>query len=263
MKPRIAIPQPHSASAEYVARVLPHYFRAVDLAGGEPVEIPLEPDNHQIARLATTCDAVLLPGSRADINPEKYGAARDPHTAPDDPLRDNVDELLLQDAYNMHKPLLGICFGLQSLNVWRTGSLVQHLSGPVRHSGNSHNPAPPHRIVIATGSRLAALIKELIPDSEANTRRPQFELTVNSSHHQAAAAVGDGLRAVAWCPDDNVIEALEGDAPDHWVVAVQWHPERMPDDSAARALFRAFITAARERRLHPRTTTLDFESLSQ
>ncbi len=250
---RIAIPQAHSGRPEYVAKVMPQYAAAIAAAGGEAVEIALDLSNHAIARLATTCDGVLLPGSRADINPEKYGAARDPHTSPDDPLRDNVDELLLQDAYNMRKPVLGICFGLQSLNVWRTGTLLQHLSSGVRHSGNSHEPAPPHRVVVDPASRLGMIV------AAAGLRTPEgLELEVNSSHHQAAALVGDGLRAVAWSSEDRIIEALEGSAPDHWVIAVQWHPERMPADAAARVLFRACIAAARERQQLARTP--DFES---
>ena len=80
------------------------------------------------------CDAVLLPGSRADIDPQKYDAERNPKTNPSDSKRDTVDELLLQDAYNMHKPVLGICYGLQALNVYRSGTLVQHIESPINHS---------------------------------------------------------------------------------------------------------------------------------
>ncbi|MFB3814739.1 MAG: gamma-glutamyl-gamma-aminobutyrate hydrolase family protein [Terriglobales bacterium] len=253
MPPRIAIPHPHSAQPEYVAKVFPQYASAVAVAGGEPVEIGLDLSNHAIARLATTCDGVLLPGSRADINPEKYGAARNPRTAPDDPLRDNADELLLQDAFNMRKPLLGICFGLQSLNVWRTGTLLQHITSEVPHSGNTHDPAPPHRVVVDPASRLGAIVGDAAVRTEHG-----LELMVNSSHHQAAAAIGDGLRAVAWCPDDAVIEAIEGTG-EQWVIAVQWHPERMTQDAAAQALFRSFIQAAR--RWRERRSTPDFESI--
>jgi putative glutamine amidotransferase len=255
MRPRIAIPRPHSQDPEHVAKAFPQYCQAVEAAGGEPVEISLQLANQRIARLAASCDGILLPGSRSDISPERYGAARHPRTAPDDPPRWNVDELLLQDAYNMHKPLLGVCFGLQSLNVWRSGTLTQHLEGPVQHSGTAQESAPLHSVAIAPDSRLATILGM---DSD---RRSPAVLTVNSSHHQAAAKVGDGLRAVAWCPGDRVIEALEGIASSHWVVAVQWHPERMTEDAAARALFRAFVSAARERRGHPRNATVDFESI--
>jgi len=250
-RPRIAIPHPHSANSEYVARVLPQYREAVERAGGDAATIALDLSNEEIARLSTTCAGVLLPGSRADINPERYNASRHPKTAPPDPLRDNADELLVQDAYNMHKPLLGICYGLQSLNVWRSGSLEQHLPGPVRH----FDEAPDHRVSVAPDSRLAGILREIAPVSAEG----KLELMVNSSHHQAAASPGDGLRVVARCPDDQVIEALEGTAPDHWVVAVQWHPERM-QDPASLALFRALIEAARERNSSPRNPGLDFEA---
>jgi putative glutamine amidotransferase len=111
--PRIAIPVPHSSDREYAERSLPQYERAVELAGGEPVRIPLDQPPAQVMKLIERCDAVLLPGSKADVDPAKYDAPRDPHTNPADAGRDTVDELLLQDAYNMRKPVLGICYGLQ------------------------------------------------------------------------------------------------------------------------------------------------------
>src|SRR5438105_4692493 len=110
MPPRIAIPVPHSFKPEYVQRSLPEYEGAIKQAGGEPVRIPLDYTPDKVARLLRECDAVLLPGSPADVDPQKYEQPRGPHTAPADPKRDMVDELLLQDAYNMRKPILGICY---------------------------------------------------------------------------------------------------------------------------------------------------------
>jgi putative glutamine amidotransferase len=214
-------------------------------------------------RVAMSCDGVLLPGSPADVNPEKYGAPRDPHTAPADPARDNVDELLLQDAFNMRKPVLGICFGLQMLNVWRTGTLVQHLDGPVKHSDKPPS-APTHSVILASDSHLLAILRESLSSlGTEESPSPPVRLTVNSSHHQATATPGDGLRPVAWSPDDQVIEALEGVWPDHWVLAVQWHPERMTEDPAAQTLFRAFVRAAQDFHNHPRMETADFESAAR
>ncbi len=92
---------PHGSNKEYADRVLPQYTKVIEEAGGEPVVIPLNPPPDDLARRLMSCDGVLLPGSRADLEPEKYGASRHAMTAPADPLRDNVDELLLQDAYNM------------------------------------------------------------------------------------------------------------------------------------------------------------------
>ncbi len=238
MKPRIAIPLPHSAKPDYNERSLPQYEDAVRAAGGEPVRIPLDRTPDEIARLISDCDAVLLPGSPADVDPQKYDAQRGPHTAPADAARDTVDELLLQDAYNMRKPIFGICYGLQALNVWRTGTLLQHIATNVNHEAGRAAPRA-HRVTVEPASRLAAILK--------GAGVSPADSAINSSHHQAAAVIGDGLRAVARAPEDNVIEALEGTSPDHFVLAVQWHPERSTDDDpGSRALFKALVDAARE-----------------
>jgi putative glutamine amidotransferase len=234
MRPRIAIPLPHSGDLEYSARALPQYEAAVTSAGGEPVRVPLDLQPGQAMKIIERCDGVLLPGSKADVDPAKYDAPRDPHSAAADPARDRVDELLLQDAYNMRKPILGICYGLQILNVYRTGTLLQHIVSPVNHEAGKTVPVA-HAVDIAAGSRLAEIVG-----------KPSAGLPVNSSHHQSAEVIGDGLRVVARCPQDGIIEALEGTSPDHFVVAVQWHPERsMELDQASPAIFRALVEAAR------------------
>ncbi len=255
MKPRIAIPVPHT-DADYAGRALPPYVQALEEAGAEPVEIPLELENREIARLAASCDAILLPGSRADIDPEKYGAARDARTNPSDPARDNVDELLLQDAYNMRKPILGICYGLQALNVWRTGTLRQHLETAVNHRADRAERHA-HDVSVEAGSELAAIVG-------APGAASALMLPVNSSHHQAVDRVGDGLRVVAHSPGDNVIEGLEGTAAGHFVLGVQWHPERLfRDDAASRAIFRALADRARAWHEQARAANPDFEALGR
>lgn len=248
MKPRIAIPVPHS-QPDYAARAIPPYLKAIELAGGEPMVIALDQPNAVIARQATRCDAILLPGSRADIDPEKYGVAqRHPKTAPSDPARDNADELLLQDAFNMRKPVFGICYGLQSLNVWRTGTLVQHIETAINHEPG-RDVVQAHKVGFERDSKLATIVGGA------------SEIWVNSSHHQSADVIGDSLRVVARSAD-GIIEAVEGTAPDHYVIGVQWHPERTVElDEPSRRLFESFISAARERHANPRTPTPDFESL--
>lgn len=236
--PRIAIPVPHSGDREYAERALPQYMDAVRGAGGEPVRIELDQTPEQIASQMSSCDAVLLPGSRADVDPQKYGAARHPKTEEIDPRRDAVDALLLEDAYRSRKPVLAICYGLQSLNVHCSGSLVQDIESAINHSAGRAVPRA-HTVEIDAGSRLG----EIVGDRA---------LVVNSSHHQSADGAGRGLRVVARCPVDGIVEALEGTAADHFVVAVQWHPERSVNEGAelgdsARAIFRAFIEAAGER----------------
>ncbi len=245
MRPRIAIPVPHSGDPEYAQRAYPQYAAAVENAGAEALQIPLDQPPAMVMKLIERCDAVLLPGSKADVDPAKYGAARDPQTAAADAARDTVDELLLQDAYNMRKPVLAICYGMQALNVYRTGTLIQHIESAINHRAG-RQVAVAHTVEIQPGSKLAEIVA-------ANAKiGPQFNVPVNSSHHQSADVVGDGLRVVARCPDDGIIEGVEGTSPDHFVVGVQWHPERtVNDDEPSRAIFRALVDAANVRRGEP------------
>ena len=257
MIPRIAIPVPNSKDSSYVMRALPQYENAIREAGGEPVIIDVMATSKEIAQKAKTCDGILLPGSPADVDPEKYSAARHPKTADADVLRDNLDELLLQDAYNMRKPIFGICYGMQSLNVWRGGTLVQHLETGVNHDPG-RNVVEAHSIAIEPQSTLAAMLNQgkVLP-----TENPP-SIAVNSSHHQSVDTLGDGLRLVAVTPDDHVKEAIEGTADEHFVLAVQWHPERtFAADPASRALFRAFIHAAADWHHKLASKPKDFESV--
>ena len=297
--PRVAIPLPHSSDREYAQRAIPQYEEAITQAGGEPIRIPLDQPQKEIKRLIATCDAILLPGSKADVDPAKFHAPPSPQTAPADVPRNTVDELLLEDAYRHRKPILGICYGLQSLNVFRSGSLIQHipdflpedLRARVDHAAGK-KLAIAHDVEIESNSNLAEILRR-DPDSvdkdttsthgatdalsvqrskasanssptppapspplprvpEEKPDRPNpgtLLLPVNSSHHQSADAIGQGLRIAARCPTDGIIEALEGTAPDHFVLAVQWHPERsVEEDESSRSIFRALIEAARVRR---------------
>jgi putative glutamine amidotransferase len=234
---RIALPEPCAYDPEYSNRALPAYLRAVEMAGGVPVVISLKSSPEEIARAVASCSAVLLPGSKADVDPQKYNSSKQPETNPADPLRDAADELLLQDAYNLHKPVFGICYGLQSLNVWRSGTLVQHIHSQINHAAGSKIEVA-HNVLVEPNSLLAR---------EAGVQSGQRSIPVNSSHHQSADVVGDGLRVVARCPEDQVIEAIEGTQPEHYVVAVQWHPERdFERDVVSADLFRSFVHAAKQ-----------------
>jgi putative glutamine amidotransferase len=246
MKPRIAIPLPTSNDLEYNKASWHEYAAAVERAGGEAVEISLSGTPAEIAKLASSCQGILLPGSPADVNPQKYGQEPDPATAPTDLPRENVDELLLQDAHNLYKPLLCICYGTQSLNVWRGGTLVQDLSIlPVNH-GAGRPVAVAHAVSIAPHSLLASFTTlEEAPEQAGFLRLP-----INSSHHQAIGIPGDGLRIAARCPQDAVIEAVEGGqspehGKEHFVLGLQWHPERSYDISpASQAIFVRFVQEA-------------------
>jgi putative glutamine amidotransferase len=218
----------------------------VQQAGGEPVEVPLTLTPSEIADLINTCQAILLPGSPADVNPQKYGHDPIEATVDADHARENVDELLIQDAHNLYKPILALCFGVQILNVWRGGTLVQDLTVmPVNHAAGG-SVAIAHTAMVAPESMLGSLLST----DEAPTQEDFLRLPINSSHHQAIGIPGDGLRVVARCPQDGVIEAVEGGqategATAHWVLGLQWHPERSTEISAAsRAIFSRFVAEA-------------------
>jgi len=256
MKPRIAIPNPTSSNLEYNSRSWPQYAEAVIRAGGEPVEIPLNATPREIANLINICHGVLLPGSPADVNPQKFGHDPIPESNPADPGRENVDELLLQDAHNLYKPILAICFGVQSLNVWRGGTLIQDIPAQLGSVMPNHSAgrsvAVAHSASIEQNSTLGRLLCSGTPEARAEARVGDGSLClpINSSHHQAIGIPGDGLRVTARCPEDNVIEAVEGgqdpNHPDsHFVLGIQWHPERSYEISpASRAIFERFVAEA-------------------
>jgi putative glutamine amidotransferase len=234
MSVHIAIPEPTSTDPAYNQRSLPPYLAALHSVGATPILVPLHERQDRIERLLRGVQGILLPGSGYDVDPQRYGEAAIPECGPVDAARTSVDELMLQDAFSLQKPVLAICHGAQTLNVWRGGSLIQDLKTPVNHSpGRSVFDAHPVRI--SPCSRLAAL---LAPDETV-------EAQVNSSHHQAVKTPGESLVISAVSPSDGVIEAVELESRSHFVVGIQWHPERTYTHSAlSRAIFAAFVQAA-------------------
>lgn len=237
MTTRIAIPEPTSRDTAYNQRSLPQYIAAIQSAGAVATVIPLHERQDRVARLLANVQGILLPGSGYDMDPQAYGQSRIPACNDPDPARAAVDELLLQDGFNLHKPILAICYGVQALNVWRNGSLIQDLKqngkAEVDHApGRDVREA--HPVKISPGSRL-----DLIASGSGEL------IHVNSSHHQALRVAGDNLRVTAVCPVDCVIEAVELDSKEHFVVGVQWHPERTYTTSAfSRGILSAFTEAA-------------------
>ena len=299
MPVHIAIPEPTSPrfvedSAAYNLRSLPQYLHSLISAGATPIPIPLHESPQRIAKILSTCHGILLPGSPADIDPQKYGEARNPHSAAADAERAAVDELLLQDAFNLHKPILGICQGTQALNVWLGGDLIQDIPTQMGTTVD-HSPGravlDAHPLQIAPNTRLAFIAGHCHPEiehrhpaivhrhpeiehrhpeiehrhpetvhrhAEIEHRHPEiehchpersegsaFRAYVNSSHHQAIRTPGDKLVISARSPQDGVIEAVELASSDHFVLAVQWHPERSYNQSAlSRGIFAAFVHSA-------------------
>ncbi len=234
---RIAIPQP-SVDPEYNGRALPPYVKALEAAGAEAVVVPLDEAQERVAWMLAGVQGILLPGSRFDVDPQRYGEQRIPTCGPDDPARTAVDELLLQEGFNLRKPILAICHGAQTLNVWRNGSLIQDLQTAVNHQPG-RTVVEAHPVEIRAGSRLAGLM------AETDSAREDDQAQVNSSHHQAIRVPGDQLRVSAVSPGDGVIEAVELDSAEHFVLGVQWHPERTwAESTLSRAIFRRLVREA-------------------
>jgi putative glutamine amidotransferase len=214
-------------------RAYDRYLRAVREAGGEPVEVSLSLSIAELEKAAKSLDAFVLPGSPADVEPRRYGAASQPLTVAPDKKRERIDDLLLDHALATRKPVLAICYGAQLLNVHLHGTLVQDIGSELRsgidHERHSGGPEARHAIRIE-GGHLAEL-----PGNAA--------ARVNSSHHQSILKPGRGLRVAARAMD-GVIEAIEWTGGPGWVLGVQWHPERMSGDALADALFRRLVTEA-------------------
>jgi putative glutamine amidotransferase len=238
-KPRVGIPY-RSSKEELTSdnHAYDMYVRAVADAGGEPVPISLGFRNTQFTHLVGSLEAFVLPGSPADVDPARYSAVRHPKCAVADPDRERTDFALLESAFANRKPVLAICYGIQSLNVFLGGSLIQdiasELSTTIQHNWAGRKlgvQEPFHEARVEPGTRLFEL---------AGTS----ELHVNSSHHQSILTPGRDLRVAARAPD-GVIEAVEWAGDQDWVTGVQWHPERMVDrDPIARSLFGALVAAA-------------------
>ncbi|NXY99625.1 gamma-glutamyl-gamma-aminobutyrate hydrolase family protein [Streptomyces sp. BR123] len=194
------------------------YYELVQAAGGAAVLLP--PDEPgTAAEVLSRVDGLVVAGG-PDLDPVRYGAERDPRTGPPATQRDEWELALVGAALAAGRPLLGICRGMQALNVALGGTLVQHIDGHVDAPGvMSWHPVRP-----VAGTRYADLVPE--------------EAEVPTYHHQAVERLGRGLIASAHAVDGTV-EAIELPDPDRWVVGVQWHPERDKDTRVLEALVAA------------------------
>ncbi len=211
------------------------YLHAVQQAGGVPVLLPPQLSAASLERLARGLDALLLTGG-GDIDPAHFGEAPHPTLYDVAPARDALEFFSIQSALDRRLPILAICRGIQVLNVALGGSLYQDVATEpgteVQHSQKEARDQCTHKITVTPGSRLA---RTLGAD----------EIEVNSFHHQTIKALGRGLRAVAWAPDQ-LIEGVELDDDSRWVVGIQWHPEHLTEHSEpARRLFSALVDATR------------------
>ena len=213
------------------------YYEAVAAAGAAPVLIPLLDDIDALRATYEACAGIMIPGG-VDMDPGTYGEAPHERLGRVDPARDRVELQLTRWAIEDRKPLLGLCRGLQVINVAAGGTLYQdldaQLDGAIRHdyfpTYGFDRDYVSHDVAVAPASRLRSLV-----DID--------QLPVNSMHHQGVKRLGAGLVACAHAAD-GLIEAVES-TNGHWMVGVQWHPEVFDsDDPYTRELFRGFVRAA-------------------
>jgi putative glutamine amidotransferase len=211
------------------------YVEAVLAAGGLPILLPHAPE--AAAAYLALLDGLVVTGGAFDVPPELYGEARRKECGPTKPARTAFEKDLLEAALAARLPVLGVCGGMQLLNVVRGGTLHQDLVadlGLAGHEQPAPKDVPSHRAVVAPGTQLAALVGA-------------GPIEVNSTHHQAVKDPGSGVLVSARAPD-GVVEAIElPDLP--FALGVQWHPEAtVRHDPRHAAVYRGLVVAARDAR---------------
>jgi putative glutamine amidotransferase len=209
------------------ASLIPHdYVRAIEEAGGRPLLVP--PSEEGIEETLDSLDGIVFSGG-SDLDPAHYGEEAHPETFGIHEERDRAELGLMKAALGRDMPVLGICRGIQVLNVARGGNLIQHLPEIVGHEGHKHDPPGAfidHDVEIDPDTTLAQILGDRHP--------------VKSHHHQGLDAVGEGLRVSAHA-EDGSIEGVED--PEHrFAVGVLWHPEAGED----KKLFEALVEQALE-----------------
>ena len=208
------------------------YFDAVAQAGGLPLLIPFLSHQHDLEQTLNHVDGLLLTGG-ADLDPSCYGEAAHSETKAGPVRRMAFDLMLARTALAGELPILGVCLGMQLLNLAAGGSIRQHIEtdvpGFLAHQQMDRAGEAVHTVTIRSESRLARVVG------------PE-DLEVNSTHHQALAEVAPGFEVCARAAD-GIVEAIEREAPGR-VLGVQWHPERLLEHPRHRRLFEALVHAA-------------------
>ncbi|UCH62843.1 MAG: gamma-glutamyl-gamma-aminobutyrate hydrolase family protein [Fidelibacterota bacterium] len=236
LRPLIGLPvsPPERGSPYY--NLNPEYTNAVNRAGGDPLAFPLLASPTYVNRMIELIHGLILIGSAYDLDPARYGQKAHPNLKRSDTARDDFDRLLLERAYERALPILGICHGCQAINVFTGGSLVQdiqsQISGALQHRTSSETGEYAHEV-------------ELLLHTTLNPEATNLSVMTNSAHDQAIEHLGRGLRAIGHT-SDGVIEAFEEeDVERHFVLGVQWHPERLSaTDPISFRVFEKTVAAA-------------------
>ena len=200
------------------------YAHAVQRAGGRPLLLLPDPeDAEDPSEVLDLVDALIVTGGAGDVNPALYGQERHPETGPIQDERDAYELALVRKALEREVPILGICRGMEILNVVYGGGLEQHLPDVVGHEEHRHTPGTysDHDVRLEPGSLAARA---------AGEERSQ----VKSHHHQGVREIGSGLAVTGWA-DDDTVEALE-DPSCPFVLGVLWHPEEDEKSQVIKAL---------------------------
>lgn len=233
-KPIIGLTSSYEKTAEHDRVFVNHsYLDAIRHFGGIPVILPTEGNIEEFEALVNICDGILLTGGD-DIEPWRFGEEVLNSTVELTPIRDEREWMILDLAVKRDLPLLGICRGIQTLNVYFGGSLYQDIPAQLPESAIRHSMEPPYHRACHT--------VYLEPDSPLANIVGCTEIGTNSHHHQSVKDAAPGF-AVMGRTEDGVIEAI-CDPDKAFVWGVQWHPERIWDieDSSAR-VFEAFVSA--------------------
>ncbi|UCD38594.1 MAG: gamma-glutamyl-gamma-aminobutyrate hydrolase family protein [Fidelibacterota bacterium] len=214
----------------------PEYTDTVRRAGGYPLAFPLIPEPAYVDRMIGYIHGIVLIGSAYDMDASRYGQEPREGGKPSYPDRDDFDRLLLEQASERGMPVLGICHGLQTINVFLGGTLIQDIASQVPN-------ALTHRAKSDTGEYVHEV--ELFPESSLNSEARVVRAKTNSAHDQAVDGVGRGLRVIARTTD-GVIEAVEyEEMSKQFILGVQWHPERLAAvDSLSFLVFEKLVEAA-------------------
>ncbi|HEY0427841.1 MAG TPA: gamma-glutamyl-gamma-aminobutyrate hydrolase family protein [Pyrinomonadaceae bacterium] len=211
------------------------YCEALEHFGAMPLHISLIPKKDYLRNVLENLDGILLPGSDTDIDPLRFDEEPHPKLKTVLYIKEETDLLILEEAEKLKIPILGICFGMQALNVARGGTVYQdiesQISNSIKHEQGMPRDRKSHHITVKEESLLFTLTGSA-------------KVKVNSHHHQAVKETGQNLKVTALA-EDGVIECIEDTRDDRYVLGVQWHPElNWKEDSVSENIFQSFIDAS-------------------